>query len=221
MKIVKIISTALILSVVAASFTACKVVSDISGALGFGRQDYADEETIGTVPTDGDVADEMIKMIKMLGIDSVKLPEFSNMKDAVTLCHDSLLNYMLYTDYAKYAGNPSLLGDVEEQYPDLAVSQIIPASEFETMMYRYFGGNVKISHGDTRAFKYLSRVQAYVPVGHPISDAYEVDIAEISETQNTYSVSFSVSNDKRSMSYEAKIIKREDGTMYFSSVKRT
>lgn len=216
-RVLSLVFSALLLSLALCS---CRVLSDISGSLGFGRQDYIGEEVKGQVPLDGEVADEIRSMIKMLSIDSVKLPEFDKMKDAVTLCHDSLLNYMLYTDYPKYAGNPDLLADAEREYPGLYVSQIIPASEFESMMYRYFGGNVKISHGDSRAFKYLSRVQAYVPVGHPISDAFDVELSEISETENTYLISFSCSNEKVSMSYDAVIVKRDDGTMYFLSVSK-
>ncbi len=220
MRQIKLLSLAVAVLLAVPVLTSCRVLDDLSNSFGNGRQEYSGEKPIGSVPLDGEIADEMRSMIKMLSIDSVKLPEFDNMKDAVTMCHDSLLNYMLYTDYAKYAGNPTLLSDAEKEYPSLYISEIIPASEFESMMYRYFGGNVKISHGDTRAFKYLSRVQAYVPIGHPISDAYDVAITEISETENTYLVAFTCSNGKRSMSYESTVVKREDGTMYFASVMR-
>ncbi len=200
------------------SLSSCRALGEMTRAIGFGDPDYSDEEAIGKIPLDGEIADEIRSMIKMLSIDSVKLPEFTSTKDAITLCHDSLLNYMLYTDYAKYAGNPDLLADAEKEYPDLGVSQIIPASEFESMMYRCFGGTVKINHGDTRAFKYLSRVAAYIPIGHPISDAYDVTLTAIEETENTYRVNFECSNDKRTMRYAATLVKREDGTIYFQSV---
>ena len=215
----KRIAGALLLLALLFSLASCRALGEMSRAIGFGDPDYSDETVIREVPIDGEIASEISSMIKMLSIDSVKLPEFSNTKDAITLCHDSLLNYMLYTDYAKYAGNPDLLAGVDEEYPDLAVSQIIPASEFESMMYRCFGGTVKISHGDTRAFKYLSRVAAYIPVGHPISDAYDVTLTKIEETRNTYRVSFECSNGKRTMRYFSTLVKREDGTIYFASVK--
>ena len=215
----KRIACALLILALLFSLSSCRVLGEVSRAIGFGDPDYSDETVIRKVPLDEDVASEIVSMIKMLSIDSVKLPEFSSTKDAITLCHDSLLNYMLYTDYAKYAGNPDLLADVDEEYPDLAVSQIIPASEFESMMYRCFGGTVKISHGDTRAFKYLPRVAAYIPIGHPISDAYDVTLTEIEETRNTYRVSFECSNGKRTMRYSSTLVKREDGTIYFASVK--
>lgn len=208
-----------LLFVLLLSFSSCRSVGEMTRAIGFGDPDYSGEEVTGDVPLDGEVADEIRSMIKMLSVDSVKLPEFSNTKDAISLCHDSLLNYMLYTDYAKYAGNPDLLAEAEEEYPDLGVSQIIPASEFESLMYRCFGGTVKISHGDTRAFKYLSRVEAYIPIGHPISDAYDVNLGEITETRNTYRVSFECSNGKRTMRYSSTLVKRDDGTFYFASVK--
>ncbi len=215
----KRIAAALLLLALLFSLSSCRAFGEMSRAIGFGDPDYSDETVIRQVPLDGEIAAEITSMIKMLSIDSVKLPEFSSTKDAITLCHDSLLNYMLYTDYAKYAGNPDLLADVDEEYPDLAVSQIIPASEFESMMYCCFGGTVKISHGDTRAFKYLPRVEAYIPIGHPISDAYDVTLIEIKETRNTYRVSFECTNGKRTMRYSSTLVKREDGTFYFASVK--
>ncbi len=202
----------------AAFLVSCRAAHEMTDALGIGEREYGGEAVVGTVPLDGEIADEIRSMIKMLSVDSVKLPKFDNMKDAVTKCHDSLLNYMLYTDYAKYAGNPDLLEDAEREYPDLGVSQIIPASEFESMMYRYFGGNVKISHGDSRAFKYLSRIAAYIPVGRPISDAYDVNLLSIDETEHTYRTSFECSNGKMTLRYDAVIVKRDDGTFYFSSV---
>lgn len=214
----RIIACAFLLFTLLFSLNSCRVFGEVSRAIGFGDPDYSDEEVTGEVTLDGEVADEIASMIKMLSVDSVKLPEFSRTSDAITLCHDSLLNYMLYTDYAKYAGNPDLLAEAEEEYPDLAVSQIIPASEFESMMYRCFGGTVKISHGDSKAFKYLPRVGAYIPIGHPISDAYDVTITEILETENTYRVQFECSNGKRTMRYSSTLVKREDGTIYFQSV---
>lgn len=210
---------ALLLVALVFSLCSCRAFGEMSRAIGFGDPDYSGENVIRKVPLDGEIAGQITSMIKMLSVDSVKLPEFTSTKDAITLCHDSLLNYMLYTDYAKYAGNPDFLAQVDEEYPELGVSQIIPASEFESMMYRCFGGTVKISHGDSRAFKYLSRINAYIPIGHPISDAYDVTLTEIKETRNTYRVTFECSNGKRTMRYSATLVKREDGTIYFASVK--
>ena len=212
----KTILSALLLAAVL--LTSCRS-GELGRLLGFGAPDYSGEPVIGTVDPESDAALEITEMIKMLSVDSVKLPEFTGMRDAINLCRDSLLNYMLYTDFAKYSGDPDLLADAEEAYPDMTISQLIPAADFESMMYRYFGGNVKISHVSGRMFRYLPKASAYVPLATPRGDRFDVTLDKLEETENTYLVEFTCSNDEKALSYKAVIIKREDGTMYFSSVK--
>lgn len=208
-----------LLLLAAVLLTSCRS-GELGKMLGFGAPDYSGEPVTGTVEPDSDAGLEITEMIKMLSVDSVKLPEFTSMKESVNLCRDSLLNYMLYTDFAKYSGDPALLEDAEKAYPDMTISQLIPASDFESMMYRYFGGNVKISHVSGRMFRYLPKASAYVPLATPRGDRFDVILDKVEETENTYRVEFTCSNGEKSLSYRAVIIKRDDGTMYFSSVKR-
>ncbi|MBQ1503067.1 MAG: hypothetical protein IIZ35_03610, partial [Clostridia bacterium] len=46
-------------------------------------------------------------------------------------------------------------GDDEDYFDDFDEYDPVCSPDLESMMYRCFGGTVKISHGDTRAFKYL------------------------------------------------------------------
>ena len=186
--------TALLLAAVL--LTSCRS-GEFGKMLGFGAPDYSGEPVTGTVEPDSDAGLEITEMIKMLSVDSVKLPEFTSMKESVNLCQDA-----------------------EKAYPDMTISQLIPASDFESMMYRYFGGNVKISHVSGRMFRYLPKASAYVPLATPRGDRFDVILDKVEETENTYRVEFTCSNGEKSLSYRAVIIKRDDGTMYFSSVKR-
>ncbi len=202
--------TALILlSVLAVSLASCETVS---------TTDYSVEEVIGVVSADSETFAELYDKLGMLTVDSIIIPEFDSMRDAIDLFRDSVLNYMSGKSYAKYAGNSVLIDKVAEEYPDIDVIEVIPAEEYESVMYTHFGGSVKITHADGRIFRYLGAADAYVPVTAPVSGSVDIALTEVLETENTYRLSFSCSTGEKTKDYFALVVKREDGSCYFDAV---
>jgi len=185
------------------------------GALG---SDYSVEDVIGVVQADSETFAKLSDMLGMLTVDSIEIPEFDSMKDAIGLFRDSVLNYMYGKNYAKYAGNSALINKVAEKYPDYGTLAVIPALEFESVMYTNFGGNVKITHGSGKIFKYLPDADAYVPVTAPVSGGVDIGLREVLETENTYRLRFSCSAGEKIEDYFALVVKREDGSFYFDAV---
>lgn len=179
---------------------------------------YSVEEVTGVVLADSDTFAMLSEMLGMLTFDSAEIPEFDNMKDAIGLFRDSVLNYMSGTSYAKYAGNSALIEKVNEKYPGLNVIEVIPADDFESVMYRYFGGSVKITHAGGRIFRYLDAADAYIPVTAPINGGVDMTLKEVLETENTYRLTFTCSTDEFAVDYYALVIKRDDGSCYFSAL---
>jgi len=129
---------------------------------------------------------------------------------------------MLETNYLKYSGNTDLIERAAREYPQYNITQIIPQIEFEATMYRYFGGNVKITHRDGGKFKYLSGIGAYISPIIPSPDILKTEITYIGETEKTYRVKFHVHSDiARSDEYFALIIKRDDGTLYIKKLLKS
>lgn len=184
----------------------------------FGSSDYSLEDVTGHVDEGSDTFEELEDMLSMLTVNSADIPEFDNMKDAIDLFRDSLLNYMSGKNYAKYAGNSTLIEKVSAEYPELDVIETIPVAEFESEMYRCFGGNVKITHKDGKLFKYLDKADVYVPVTGPVDGGVDITLKSAEETENTYRLTFTCSTDDVSVDYFAVVVKREDGTCYFDAV---
>lgn len=180
--------------------------------------DYSLEDVIGVVQADSDTFDKLSEMLCLLTVDSIAIPEFDNMKDAIGLFRDSVLNYMYGKNYAKYAGNSALINEVAEKYPDYGTFAVIPGKEFESVMYRHFGGDVKITHADGKIFRYLPEADAYVPVAAPVSGSVDIVLREALETENTYRLRFTCSAGEKSADYFALAVKREDGSCYFDAV---
>ena len=184
----------------------------------FNTSDYSLEDITGSVPSDNEIFAELQDMLGMLTVNSADIPEFDSMKEAMSLFRDSLLNYMSGKNYSKYAGNSALIEKVSEEYPELDIIEVIPTSEFESEMYRAFGGNVKITHEDGKLFTYLDRADVYIPVTGPVDGGVDIILNEVNETENTYRLSFTCSTGEVSVDYFAVVVKREDGTCYFDAV---
>ena len=163
--------------------------------LGFDTYDYMSETVTSLHDKNGDVADEVSEILDILTTDSIELITFENMTDAIKSYRDAVLTYMLETNYLKYSGNTELIARAAREYPQYNITQIIPQSEFESTMYRYFGGSVKITHKDGGRFKYLSGVSAYISPVMPAPDTLETEITYIGETDKTYRVKFRVHSD--------------------------
>ena len=190
--------------------------------LGFDTYDYMGEKVTGTHDTNGECAEMIAGILDVLITDKTSLPTFDKMGDAINEYRDAVLMYMLKEGYAKYSGNTELIAKAEAAYPEYTISQIIPVSEFEATMYRYFGGNVKITHKDGERFKYLPKVSAYISPAVTESAELAPEITEIYETEKTYRVRFRVLSttpgSASSEEYFALIIKRDDGTLYFKKL---
>jgi hypothetical protein len=172
--------------------------------------------------TDGDLAANIEDILEILVTDSTVLPTFDNMGDAIKAYNDAVLTHMLETGYSKYSGNVDLINKAIAAYPEYSITQIIPQSEYEATMYRYFGGDVKITHRDGERFMYLSKVSAYISPVAPTNSGLHPDVTYLAETDKTYRVKFRiVTEDDTNMDsteYFALIIKRDDGTHYIKKL---
>lgn len=210
----KKIKAALLAAILTLNLASCSLLDQ----LGFDTYDYMSEEITGYV-TDEETEAVIAGLLDIVVTDSLDLDTFSDMSDAIKLYSDAVLTYMLETEYAKYSGNTALLEKAEKNYPELSVTQLIPENDFESMMYRCFGGNVKINHHDTNRFRYLPKVSAYTSVASFVPTGYNPLIKEIAETDRTYRVRFTVTDgENESKEYFALIIRRDDGTHYFKKL---
>lgn len=200
------------------SCSGCGTLRGIVDKLGFDTYDYM-SETVHTVhETDGETAAMLTSMIRIL---TPTLAQFDSMGEAISAYRDPVLTFMLESDYARYSGNMALLEEAARAYPEYQITQIIPAADFEAIMYRYFGGTVKISHKDGSRFRYLKKVEAYISPSAPVADNSEIQILSIGETDKTWQVTFTVSQGEIvSEPYFVLIIKRDDGTLYFKQLKK-
>ena len=189
--------------------------------LGFDTHDYDSEEVTKVYETDSEKCLELCEMVKTLTVDSVSVPEFNGTKDAISHCRDSLLFYMMNTEYAKYSGNPTLLEAAAEAYPHMKFAVIIPAEDFSNAAYKYFGGKEKVSNVSGRMFKYLAAIECYSTAVPANTDFVTVNPVSLEETENTYRLTFNcTSGDETGKDYFALIIKREDESCYFKYVKK-
>lgn len=203
----------LILSVLL--LTSCGILDK----LGFDTYDYMSETVTNTHKPDSEIAGELADVLAVLITDSPELTTFENMGDAIKSYRDAVLDFMLETEYSKYSGNTKLMGEAAEAYPEYSITQIIPEKNFEATMYRYFGGDVMISHKDGSRYRYLREVGAYIPTIAVVDSGYTAKITAVTETDKTYRVWFCVeSGQVISEDYFALVIKRDDGTLYIKKL---
>ncbi len=195
--------------------------------LGFDTYDYMSESVLRTHDANGETAAMIEDLLMVLVTDSQILTTFDNMADAIPAYRDAVLEYLLASDYAKYSGNTKLIQRAMEKYPEYQITQVIPELEFESMMYRCFGGDVMITHGDGNKFRYLPEAAVYVPMLATTDHGYYADVTALTETEKTYRVRFRVKSKPEidetpveSDEYFALVIKREDGTMYMKKLFR-
>lgn len=179
---------------------------------------YLAEEITGKVEEGSEEWKMISDMLGMLTVDSAVIPEFDSMKESTELFRDSLLNYLCCKNYSKYAGNVEMIEKVKNVYPDFDGVAVISSGEFENEMYRAFGGKVKLTHGSTELFTHLDEVGVYVPVTAPIEGGVDITLLSVNETKNTYRLEFYCEADEFYAEYFAMLVKREDGSCYFSMV---
>lgn len=185
-----------------------------------GESEYLAEEVVGEVEKGSDEWEILEEMLRMLTVDSIDIPEFDTMRESINLFRDSVLNYLSCENYRRYAGNGELLAAIRDEYPGLDPISAISKNEFESEMYRVFGGKVKITHESTKLFTYLDRSYVYVPITVPIEGGIDFELLTAEETENTYRIEFTCSEDEAVADYFAMLIKREDGSCYFSMLVR-
>lgn len=181
---------------------------------------YISEDVVSKVEEGSEVWNEISELLGILTVDSTEIPEFDSMKESVGYFRDSLLNYLCCKNYRKYAGNGDLLREINEKYPGMNVIAAIDADEFESEMYKTFGGNVKITHKSTTLFTYLEKADVYVPITAPIEKGCDLTLLSLDETENTYRVEFEASADGVETRYFALLVKRDDGSCYFSMLMK-
>ena len=190
--------------------------------LGIDMHDYTAEPVIRQLETDGEVADTIEEMISIMFQNTPFLSEFNTPAEAANLYRDGILCFILSRNYAKYSANMELIDETKAAYPGYEIKTIIPAVDFESTVYRYFGGSDSVDNVSTPLFTYLERVDAYVSVGIGVERRSEVVIDSLYETENTYVCSFhnkmgEISSDR----YDLLLIKREDGSFYMRELRIT
>lgn len=181
--------------------------------------EYLNESVIGSASENTALISELSDIVFALTIDSVRLPEFSDTASAMSKCVDSLLNHMLTTNYSRFSGNTAVK-EAAEKYPELGINAAIGTSELEGALYKYFNHGGNIRHSDTARFRYLPKIEAYIPAVQSVANSFSLDIVSIDETQNTYRMTFYCKRgDELSPEYNAVFVKREKGGCYITSLR--
>ena len=155
----------------------------------------------------------------MMVQNSPYLTPFDTPAEAAELYRDSIMCFILDKNYAKYNANTELIAKTREQYPAYEITTVIPVVDFESTVYRYFGGTVSVENRSTKLFTYLDKVDAYVSVGIGVDRGAKIEIIELYETENTYVCTFTSSmHESTAGPYRLLLMKREDGTFYMKSL---
>lgn len=198
-------------------FSSC--TEGLMARLGFDTHDYRGEKVLLTHPADSELATELAGMTRTLTVASPILTPFSGTKEAATVCRDAVLNHMLGESFARYAGNAELLAKAEEAYPHMQLTVLIPAGDFEKVIYATFGGREKIANKSGKLFTYLEKADAYTTAAAPLQSEVITRVVRLEETERTYRLYFvNTLGEITSPTYCALIIRREDGSMYFSEL---
>lgn len=183
------------------------------------NNEYLNESVIGSASENTAVISELSNIIGALTLDSVRLPEFSDISTAISKCSDSLLNHLLTTNYSRFSGNTAVK-EAAEKYPELGINAAIGASEYEGALYKYFNHGGNIRHSDTARFRYMTKIEAYVPAVQSVANSFSLEIVSIDETPNTYRMTFyCIRGNEVSPEYNAVFVKREKGGCYIASVR--
>ncbi len=212
-----------ILAVLVASLSSCadmgEMYNSVMTMLGFDMNDYENEAAIRFPDEDDEIYGQIEGIVAILIYDSVYITPFESTRDAASGNADAILNYMLKTSYSAYSGNPELLSQAEEAYPQYHITTLIPKADLESYVYRYFGGDSSVQHSSSARFTYLSRVDAYTTTGVAATSEVAVDVTECVETAHTYRVAFTLAEGDETADYTALIRKREDGTLYMKHLR--
>lgn len=183
--------------------------------LGIDTHDYAAEPVVRQIETDGEVACSIREMVSIMFQNTPFLQEFDTPSQAAELYRNGILCFILSRNYAKYSANAELIEETQAAYPGYEITTVIPAVDFESTVYRYFGGTDSVDNTSTPLFMYLGRVDVYVSVGIGVNNQAEVIIESLYETENTYVCDFyNQMGEILSERYRLLLMKREDGSFY-------
>ena len=102
----------------------------------------------------------------------------------------------------------------------LTASVLIPSSDFESAVNRHLGLS-SVSNRNGNLFTYLSRAACYITPLQVKSRTVSISVLQLSETENTYRLGFSLSDpDGSSATYNALFVKRDDGSAYLRALQR-
>ena len=191
----------------------------IRGVFGLDVNDYFSEPALRQLQPDGAAAAMLSNMVAMIVSDSIILTPFSGTGEAVRIYRDAILNDMLRDDYSRYTGNRQALDAVSRSYPYLSASTLIAKSDFENVVFRYFGGT-SVSHKAGDAFSYLSRAGYYTSPLQARECVAQVEVLELYETEHTYRMQFILTAGAHSSDvYTAVFVKRDDGSCYWKALR--
>ena len=191
----------------------CGVFSDPAAA-------YESETRTATLPKDGEVAGKLRRMIGIMVQNTPYLSPFDTPSGAADLYRNGILCAVLSENYAKYNANTDLIERTKAAHPLLEVTTVIPALDFESTVYRYFGGTSSVDNVSTPLFTYLADIDAYVSVGIGVDNDADVMIEDLYETEHTYvCIFYNEMNGERSDVYRLLAVKREDGSIYMKSLE--
>ena len=191
----------------------------IRGIFGLDVNDYFSETPLRQLQPDGAAAALLRNMVTIIVSDSIHLSPFSGTGEAVRIYRDAILNDMLRDNYSRYTGNRQAVDAVERAYPYLSAATLIAKSDFENVVFRYFGGT-SVSHKSGDAFSYLSRAGYYTSPMQARECVAQIEILELYETEHTYRMQFILTaNGESSDVYTAVFVKRDDGSCYWKALR--
>lgn len=179
--------------------------------------DYEEEATVQTHTANSDKAGELADVIRSLTTaNSLSMPAFDSPSEAVSLYRDALLNDLLREHYLLYTGNNSVLSALPSAYPGRNITTLIPEEDFESAAARYFGAG-SVRHKDGAAFEYLDRANGYTAPLQAWMSGVDVQVVTLEETENTYRLSFYLTDGgETSVLYSAIFAKRDGGYFLYS-----
>ena len=220
MRAIRLAAATVLSALVLTAATSCAGWDSFTSALGFDTRDYSGEAVIADRLGDAELEAAISDYVAMLTMTEPRLAEFSSSSEAISKCRDSVLNHMLDTNFSRYTGDIEMLDAAAREYPQIRINNLIPATEFDQMYYRAFGGGTKITSRSGEYFSYLEKLDAYTALSSPLSPEFSVTYLRLDETEHTYRATLFVTVNKvDSPHYEIMLIKRDDGTMYFKTVK--
>lgn len=218
-RIARVLLVAGLLVVLAVIFCACAGEA-LLAVLGFDTTDYAGEPVLAVLDEHDALAGELCAMVRVMASDPLAVPEFSGSREAMHSCGEAVLTYLLCSGERR-TGGTTLRARAAELYPDSTFTNLISAVDFESAIYRYFGGRENVMHRSDGRFTYLTKLGAYTTVAQPYAVDYRVDVLALEETAHAYRMTFRTGiSDYTSPAYRAIFVKRDDGSCYIRSCER-